>query len=284
MNLFIACGIGDWFAITNKLSREEIEGTETIYWATRQEKLLRPLANIFFPNIKNHVTLCDEFTESEELNKNPNDVRLINRFCVHSMSDLLNRFPLKNPLPNEPIVDLNLSKVAHEFKKGIRRYTRPSIYLDGNLSALGKEFDHQFLSRIGMEGKHFVYIHPWSDNQRYEERDFTLADCEAVVRFCENRQTTGIVINKSKDKFPIESPYIIDATNETDLYTSLELVKQCEYFIGCSSSFSVFSAMVLPRDRIFIKASDGVRLSWDKFYYCPHTNTYFLNKNLEFLH
>ena len=38
MNLFIACGIGDWFAITNKLSKEEINNTETIYWATRQEK------------------------------------------------------------------------------------------------------------------------------------------------------------------------------------------------------------------------------------------------------
>jgi len=199
------------------------------------------------------------------------------------MSDLVNRFPLKNKLPNEPILDLNLSKVAHEFKKGNRSYTRPSIYLDGNLSTMGKELDYQFLSRIGMEGKPFVYIHPWSDNQRYEERDFTLEDCKAVVRFCENRKIMGIVINKSKDLFPIKSEYILDHTNNTDLYTSLELIKSCSYFIGCSSSFSVFSAMVLPRDKIFVKASDGVRLSWNKFYYCPHSNTYFLNKNLEFL-
>lgn len=283
MNLFIACGIGDWFAITNKLSKEEINNTETIYWATRQEKLLRPLANIFFPNLKNHITLCDTFTESEDLNKNPNDVRLINRFCVHSMEDLVNRFPLKNPLPNEPILDLNLSKVAHEFKKGIRKYNPPDIYLGGNLSMLGSIEADQYLNSKGLGEKEFVFIHPWSDNQRYEDRDFTERDCEAVVSFCEKRKIPGLVINKSKDLFPIKSEYIIDGTNDTDLYTSLELVKQCKYFIGCSSSFSVFSAMVKDRNEMFVKASDGVRLSWNQFYYSPHRNTYFLNKDLEFL-
>ena len=280
MNLFIACGIGDWFAITNKLTKEEIENTEAIYWATRQEKLLRPLANMLFPKLRTHVTVCDTFTESEELNKNPNDIRLINRFCVHSMEDLVNRFPLKAKLP-EKILDLNLSKVAHEFKKGMRKYNPPDTYIGGNLSMLGSIEADKYLASKGIE--EFVFIHPWSDNQRYEDRDFTERDCEAVVSFCERERIVGVVINKSKDMFPIKSSYIIDATNETDLYTSLELIKQAKYFIGCSSSFSVFSAMIMDRKNIFIKASEGVRLAWNEFYYCPHKNTYFLNKNLEFL-
>lgn len=272
MNIFLSSGIGDFFGIVSCMTQKERDSVTAISWATRQRKVLQQFVPLFFPNVQNQYVLCDDFTKSEELNTDPMNSNLIDRFCVHSLGDLYNRFPVSCNIDASQIKDYSVQLLANACVKNERFYTGISE-LKQNLA----DISHVELPKV------FFFIHPWSDNQRYMERDFTLNECRAVVNYLSRIQIPGVIINKSSDMFPIQSKWIIDLTNKTDYFESIEVLKEAQGFIGSSSSFSVLASKFLEQENVIIKAPDSIRNSWYKFYYLPYTTNEFCHKSLMFL-
>jgi hypothetical protein len=216
--------------------------------------------------------LCDDFTKSEEINVDPQNKDLLNRFCVHSLNDLYNRFPIKLNMDITKIKDYSVLTLAHPFVRGERKYHGT------------KELQVKLAEISGFPlPEKFYFIHPWSDNQRYDERDFTLNECRSVIKFLERRKIKGVVINKSNDPWPVESEWVIDLTNKTDMLESIEILKHAHGFVGSASSFSVLASKFVSQENLVIKTPPSILNYWWKFYYAPYRTNEFCHANLEFL-
>lgn len=274
MDIFVTAGAGDFLSILGFMTDAEKESVQRIFYATRAEKLIKLLTPKVFPNLKEEITACNEFTPSEELNKNPTQKDLVDKFCVHSKQDLIERFPLLIPASSMlRAEDFTMMKIAQEAIDGKRKYNPLKEILNSTIVEVDSPYNFPY-----------VFIHPWSDNQRYEERDFSNDECERVVKYLEKKNMYGLVINKSDDAFPVKSEWIIDATNKYTFLESIELLKKAKGgFIGTASVFSVLASKLFFPDSIIIKGSPELRRGWHLFYYAPHKYNYFIHPNLKFL-
>lgn len=260
MKIFLSCGIGDFFGIVSFMTQEEKLSVTEIYWGTRQHNTLRQFIPIFFPNAINQIVLWDKFTLSEDLNKNPTNINLVRNFCVHSLDDLYKRFPITQAFDRRQIVDYSVQPIAGDAVRGVRKYYGIPELKNRTIA------DVQHLPLP----EKFVFIHPWSDNQRYPERDLSTQECSSITEYLDRNNLTGIVINKSINRFPITSPRILDWTNKTNFIESVELLRRAYGFIGSASSFSVLASKLLSNDFLFIKAPISIVDKWWKFYYAPY--------------
>ena len=274
MKIFLPCGIGDFWAMMSFVSDREKQGVKEIYWATRARGGIQPFVNLFFPNLEQQIVLCDDFTKSDEINADPQNAELINRFCVHSIDDLFNRFQVKvYPTDRHLIQDWSTSKFATKAVNGQMKYAGLKEITERKFANI----DHLCLP------SKFYFVTPWSDNQRYPERDLTVKECEAVIRFLENRKTPGVVFNASKDLWPVKSDWIIDLTNKTNMLESVEGIKAACGYLGTSFAFSVIAPKLFLGEDVHIKGPDGLVTHWYKFYYEPYKNNSSIHRSLEFL-
>lgn len=270
--IFINGGIGDFFAIVSLMPEDERDSVSHIYYATRAEETIRLFSKTIFKNLKEEVTICTDFTPSESINKNPYLREYVDKFCVLNKQDILRFKCLIAPEELDDVEDFSLQKMIEAKIQKRRKYHNLDIILKikSKLKALPTP-------------DKFIILHPWSDNQRYKERDFSIKECEAVTEYLEKRRLFGVVINKSNDCWPVKSDYIIDYTNKLNIFHSIDTMKYASGFIGCSSSFSVLAPKLYDINNIVIKAPEAFQYGWWKLYYEPAKFNYFLHTDLNFI-
>lgn len=274
MDIFTTAGAGDFISITTFVTEEERLSVNRIFYATRAEKLIRQLTPFIFPNLKEEITVCDDFTPSEEINKNPWRPDLVEKFCAHSMQDLITyKFPLKIPLKDfHKAEEWTLKNFFNQVLNKERIYRYPRELMDVSLT---RTEDFPFS---------YYFIHPWSDNQRYEERDLSFHDCEKLIEFISKRKQYALIVNNSSEEFPIKSDWIIDKNKQYNFLQSIEILKKSRLgFLGTASIFSVIASKKFAAHDMHIKAASTMLNDWYKFYYAPHTKAHFIYQNLDHL-
>ena len=104
-------------------------------------------------------------------------------------------------------------------------------------------------------------------------RNFVNTDYSNIFNFLKNKQIVGVIISI----IPIQIPdmykdiNIINLSyNKLSIIECIELTKQCNYFFGIDSLFSVISCSFLPCDNIYIKCNNKHGYKNKDLYWYPY--------------
>jgi hypothetical protein len=242
MECLLTCGLGDFLALCHFISPEERKSIRKIYWATPAMERVKKFVYIVFPNVKEEEILFDEFDSQMPFFNSAAHVQIY----------------LKKKLGN--ILDYSIYSLKVEMHHGLRSFH--------NLDEIYEEK----LSNISLDVNSYVVIHPHSDNSMDPKRDLNGMECRELVDEIEEKGIYGVVINKSRESFPIKSERIVDLTNKLSVYDCIEVLKGAEGFIGCSSVWSVVASKLLS-DNIFIKTHNVFKSGSKNFYYHPNADS-----------
>jgi hypothetical protein len=256
-SVFITGGIGDVFAVESFLTDQERDSLTTIYYATNKrepiERLFRSLKS--FPNLKNHINVWDNFS---------------NFWCFYSLEDYLTR-----------------SQNLNNFKKNVEKSKDLSIMTifdqikNKNLKYNGSSFLKEKLVDIDtfQLPENYIVLCPFSTDKRSKERDFNAEDWNQTLKFLEQKNIKGVVINSGNDIVPKNS-YLIDLSNLTKIEEAVEIVKAAKGYLGIDSWLSVLAAKVFNSLSLQIKSVNSHCLNNAAFYYAPKKEFNFINTKI----
>jgi hypothetical protein len=236
-SIVILLGLGDFIAAEAYLTDAECNAIETIYFATAHRKQMQDTVRWteIFPNLKAKKILYDTWTihESTGLPIGAHYKHFLNR-----LDPTIDQFWASNEL-----LDGNLPALCTDaFINKTRVYHRSRI----------ASINYPMPTHVSVPDK-YVLIHPWSDQHRTTNRDFTDEDWEGVLGCLERNNLIGVVVNKSND-YPPQHPKLIDLTNQTTLDDVFALAQRATYFMGIASFLHCFTPKVLPSKNIFIRS------------------------------
>jgi hypothetical protein len=106
--------------------------------------------------------------------------------------------------------------------------------------------------------------------EKWAYRKFGERGWEAVLRFMETAQITGVVLGVGCED--IDHPLVLNLSDKTNILEAIEISKGCSGYIGVDSIFSVIAAKVAPRHRVLVKTKPGVGIAttYAKAYYAPN--------------
>lgn len=240
MKALITAGIGDFIAIESVL--REDERPDAIYYATRAEDAIRQLAPVCFPGLREQVSLFRDFTGP-----------YTKRFCFESKEELFQALDLD---VDPDLVDLSTPRIGKEFMAGGRPF-RGSSLLARPLADI---------ARFALPAR-YCLIHPYSANVRTTQRDLIDVEWHYALRFLQDNDLAGVIVNQGHDAPPVRDARLVDLTNRTTLLEALEITKHASAYFGCSSCFSVLAAQVVDLDLCHVKGHELLRDTWQSFYY-----------------
>jgi ADP-heptose:LPS heptosyltransferase len=121
---------------------------------------------------------------------------------------------------------------------------------------------------------------PFSTDKRSKERDFNAEDWNQTLKFLEQKDIKGVVINSGNDIVPKNS-YLIDLSNLTKIEEAVEIVKAAKGYLGIDSWLSVLAAKVFNSLSLQIKSVNSHCLNNAAFYYAPKKEFNFINTKIE---
>jgi hypothetical protein len=137
----------------------------------------------------------------------------------------------------------------------------------------------------------FALINPYTEDNRLEcikcnekhngrqtcklTRNFVNADYLNIFNFLKKNKITGVIISISPIIIPdtYKDTDIINLSKNTlDIIDCIELTKQCNYFFGIDSVFSVIASKILPYQNIYIKCNNKHGYKNKDIYWYPNNN------------
>lgn len=104
-------------------------------------------------------------------------------------------------------------------------------------------------------------------------RNYVDTDYSNVFNFLKTKQIVGVIISITPIIIPdmYKDVNIINLSyNKLSIIDCIELTKQCNYFFGIDSVFSVIACKCLPRDHIYIKCNHSHGYNNKDIYWYPH--------------
>lgn len=116
--------------------------------------------------------------------------------------------------------------------------------------------------------------HPKNMCQFNLTRNFINIDYLNTFNFLKEHNICGVIISVKKIIIPndYEDINIINLSNLLSIEESIELTKQCSYFFGIDSLFSVIASKLLPSDKIYIKSNNDHAHNNKNVYWYPIKN------------
>lgn len=138
--------------------------------------------------------------------------------------------------------------------------------------------------------ENFALINPYTEDSRIDcidckfkhsannlcrlTRNFINDDYLNVINFLKKNNIVGVIISVKYIHIPIEDDdlKIINLSNKLNIESCIELVKQCNYFFGIDSLFSVIASKILPPNNIYIKCNNNHGYNNKDIYWYPNKN------------
>lgn len=257
--IIVTGGIGDFLSINYFLS---FGNKINIIFISKQSSKLKYLFNFYYPE-KKYYSLYFNFS-------------LINRPGFENTQELYKYFPNLNH-----IFVLNIS----EYFRVIR-----SKYLKVMPNKILTEIVKKDIKQIYNIPDMFAVINPYTEDIRINcikcnfihkgiyrcglSRNFINDDYTNVFNFLKEKKIPGVIISI----IPIDIPNnykdnIINlSTSKIDIIDCIEIVKQCDYFFGIDSLFSVIASKNLHKNNIYIKCNNKHGINNKDIYWFPNKN------------
>ncbi len=240
-SLFLTGGIGDVFAIESYFSDETRKNLDTIYYGTRQHKIIQEafsgVSNIF-PNLKNHIVSWSDFSNFWAFYSKLD--------CARKMSS--NGIPVSHDFHQS--ADWSISKIFNDIKRNKKTYNGCSFLKQKPIN----------ISRFLLPAE-YVVICPYSTDKRLSDRDFSARDWQAVQYYLEKSGYQGVVLNSGNDTIP-NCKCLTNISNQTSILESIEILKSSKFYIGIDSCMCVLAARHFFPANLIIKSVNG------QFYDC----------------
>jgi hypothetical protein len=262
MQALFTGGLGDFIGAESFMTETEKDAVTTLLWATRNRKEIQAAFDMkeIFPNLKEEKIMFDDFCDERPTRPwQPGD-RFMNIGMKHELNLKcgLNLSQAELGEISDRSLDATLQRIfaGHRWQSSRCTSVRTSW---GDVS------------RFNLPER-YVVIHPWSDAEICG-REFNDADWNNILKFLENIDCAGVVVNRSI-KSPPDHPNLINLTNKTTIKETWAIIAAAESCILCSSSLACFATKFFPKDRIWIKGGHEFIFSdWATyFYHGPHTD------------
>lgn len=138
------------------------------------------------------------------------------------------------------------------------------------------------ISHLELPERFVVIQHQTPINSRYlrEVRDLHAWEWWNVVRWLEDHDTLGVVLNSSCAEHPPDNPRVIDLIGKTLMCESLEVLKKAHGYIGIDSWLGSFAAQLFPANDFVIRCANPWCLNNKDLYYAPHKGYGFLKATI----
>jgi hypothetical protein len=259
--IIVTGGIGDFLTINYYLSFGD---NINIIFISKQSLRLKRLFYFYYPSKKFYSLYFDfslikkpGFDRTDELIKFFPLLKNIKTVNIPEYFSLIREKKLLK------IVDDNiLTKI---FKKDIRNvFNIPENYAiinpyteDNRIYCTKCDIIHQGLTNCGLT------------------RNFVLNDYKNIFCFLKEKNITGVIISVLPINIPddhISNNLINLSNNKIDIIDCIELVKQCDYFFGIDSVFSVIASKILPPNNIYVKCNNTNGYNNKDLYWFPNKN------------
>lgn len=240
-SIFVTGGIGDVIALS--CFKTIPDDTETIYYATRKRDDVQAYLESFSPSETRHVSLWNDWSDRWGWYSFAEFQRLANvaeasRLSLPDVEDWSIMTVFQQPLP---FLGLPWS-LSHPLSS-VYEVTLPERY---------------------------AVFQPFSSDKRDPRRDFTREELEAALLAAETHRLPLVLINEGSDPL-IESPWLINLQNKTNLYGSIDITLGASLYIGIDSAMSQIATKVLPAEKLLIKSVNPHYYRSLRWYCAPHT-------------
>lgn len=248
--ILLTCGIGDFIAMESHAPAVEREEVTAIHWATRARESLMELVPFVFPNVEEHVIERDTW-----------GAPFTDDFCISSIDQL--------PDLDTGVEDWSVKIVADEIRSGLRCFHGSSLLRQPLCS----------VDELHLPTGPFFVMHPFSENARTVERDLSLREWVAALRYIKSRGYGIVIVNKGGERMPL--PFeAVDLSDKLTLLETIEVTKRAAGFIGCASFPAVIAAQSLTSDWLFVKSNRSVKRFYFWLYYAPQESNAFVTDDL----
>ncbi len=260
-------GIGDILTIESFIKEKDRNSLQSIYYATRAHKVIQEIMKALpnYPNLKEHIVLHEDFSKIFAFHNKAEVISaMINAKNVNSIEK--NQYARINAALSK-VQDYSISKIFMEIPN-MRPYTGSS-FLKFKVSDIKQDLP-----------ENFIIICPFSADKRNPKRDFNEKDWQFTIKFLQNNNMKGLVLNSGPDFVPSHE-LIIDFSNKTTFLESIEIMKKAKGYIGIDSCLSVLAAKLFNPPLLIVKSNNGHLFSNLYSYYYPQKNFKFVKRNLE---
>ena len=257
-SIFLSGGIGDVFALESYFTDETRHNLNTIYYGTRQYKIIEKAfsgCTDIFPKLKTHIPVWSDFSDF---------------WAFHSKNDCIKKISsVKAPLSNDFLnsSDWSILKIFDNIKRGKIKYNGCSFLKQ-------KPVD---ITKFNLPSR-YVSICPCSTDKRLMNRDFSVRDWQAVENYLEKTNTIGVVLNNGSDSIP-DLKNIINLNNKTSILESIEILKKSKFYIGIDSCMAILAARHFHPFNLMIKSVNGQFYDCQSIYCAP--NKVRVNKQID---
>jgi len=128
--------------------------------------------------------------------------------------------------------------------------------------------------------ENYILISPYSTDKRLKERDFNEEDWNKTLKFLEQKNLQGVIINSGNDIVP-KSSYLVDLSNLTKIEEAVEIIKAAKGYLGIDSWLSVLAAKLFNNFSLQVKSVNSHCLNNAAFYYAPKKEFNFIDTKIE---
>jgi hypothetical protein len=240
-SIFVTGGIGDVIALSCFL--ELPSDLETIYYATRKRDDVQAYLETICPPNTRHVSLWDDWSH---------------RWGWYSLAEF-------QRLAN--VDEASRLSASHTEDWSIMTVFRESLPFVGLPWSLGHPFSSVY--EVTLPNRYALF-QPFSSDKRDQRRDFTRDEIEDALLAAEQHRLPLVLINEGCDPL-IESPWLINLQNKTNLYGSIDITIGASLYIGIDSAMSQVATKVLPAEKLLIKSVNPHYYRSLRWYAAPHT-------------
>jgi hypothetical protein len=266
--IIVTGGIGDFLTIDYFFLYTY---KKNIIFISKQSLKLRNLLNFYKKKNNKFYSLYYDFS-------------LINRPGFNNSIELTNVLPfLKN---------INIVNISEHFPL-IRKIIKTKN-INNNLIKDNFIINNNLIKDIRQKfniPEIFAIIHPYTEDNRINcincnfihtethqcdlTRNFIDTDYVNIFKFLNKKNITGVIISIQpvylKESF--ENNNIINLSlSKLDIVDCIELVKQCTYFFGVDSFFSVIASKILHHNNIYVKCNNKHAHIYKDIYWYPNKN------------
>lgn len=251
--ILLTGGIGDVFAVQSYFPPEWKQTLRKVYYATPAAAEASTLLSEAYPQAEHAILYGDK-------------QYFRNKGCPFYRKEELVHIDCPDW---EDVEDCSIIPMFEQIERGYYRYTG-SHYIQNQTDDL---------SRIELPAK-YVVLQPDSQNAS-PNRNFTAKDWETTIGFLHRNGLKGVILRQcSYESSPLpRDTALIDLSNATTLFESIEILKLAKGYIGIDSCISVLASK-LYQDHLCVKSVNPHFYRWQEVYLAPRTQFSFVKHEI----
>ena len=243
--ILITGGLGDFFVLESHFSKQQRKELDTVYLATRAYQPIIALMKVYYPNVK-----CIPLTTN--FNK---------KFAYYCKGDC---DKLKLPSDWDEVVDWSIAIKFKHIQKGLLKLSKSRFLRK-------KKID------ISLPKRFVVIVNNSPNDMRDKSRLITKVEWQKVLSYLEKKNLYGVVLNVGRGFVP-KHDKVINMTNKTNLFESVQILIRSKGYIGIDSCLSVLAKQLDLK--CMVKSSNKHLYDYKDVYYGNQLSYKFISPTL----